>query len=176
MSQSPYGAQSLATYEAGRPLHPYLSSQSPYGAQSLATPLRVPRVRGRRGSVAIPLRGSIPCNREAIRRVIAKAIEEAQSPYGAQALATCNDPGGSGEEFEGARRNPLTGLNPLQRERVWEVPRGGALRSRNPLTGLNPLQLFYPQATSSSPSGVAIPLRGSIPCNSSLSLASSTIL
>ena len=62
LSQSPYGAQSLATYEAGRPLHPYLSSQSPYGAQSLATPLRVPRVRGRRGSVAIPLRGSIPCN------------------------------------------------------------------------------------------------------------------
>ena len=88
LSQSPYGAQSLATYEAGRPLHPYLSSQSPYGAQSLATPLRVPRVRGRRGSVAIPLRGSIPCNREAIRGVIAKAIEESQSPYGAQSLAT----------------------------------------------------------------------------------------
>ena len=63
--------------------------------------------------VAIPLRGSIPCNTRP---------EKTRSP-----------PQG--------RRNPLTGLNPLQPEAPEVNGPLPGLGSRNPLTGLNPLQL-----------------------------------
>ena len=62
--------------------------------------------------VAIPLRGSIPCNTRP---------EKTRSP-----------PQG--------RRNPLTGLNPLQPEAPEVNGPLPGLGSRNPLTGLNPLQ------------------------------------
>ena len=62
-SQSPYGAQSLATaMYAGWKLGRRVRSQSPYGAQSLATDDR-----------AAPHEG----------------WDWSQSPYGAQSLATC---------------------------------------------------------------------------------------
>ncbi|BAD70746.1 hypothetical protein [Thermus thermophilus HB8] len=64
-------------------------------------------------SVAIPLRGSIPCN-FLLRR--------------------------NGHHSQSASRNPLTGLNPLQRIRLGP-----------------PRDWIYDP--------VAIPLRGSIPCN-----------
>ena len=88
--------------------------------------------------VAIPLRGSIPCNTRP---------EKTRSP-----------PQG--------RRNPLTGLNPLQPEAPEVNGPLPGLGSRNPLTGLNPLQpgKMPPRGEKGAPP-VAIPLRGSIPCN-----------
>ncbi|BAD70739.1 hypothetical protein [Thermus thermophilus HB8] len=38
------------------------------------------------------------------------------------------------------RRNPLTGLNPLQRQSMTKPLGSFTLKCRNPLTGLNPLQ------------------------------------
>ena len=62
-SQSPYGAQSLATaMYAGWKLGRRVRSQSPYGAQSLATSPKAIAEQAR--------------------------LEQSQSPYGAQSLAT----------------------------------------------------------------------------------------
>mgnify|MGYP003541479679 FL=1 len=138
-----------------------------------------------RRSVAIPLRGSIPCNTGAC---LGHQLAQRRS------------------------RNPLTGLNPLQRPGAHHrgaaapsaatpsrgaipssakagVGEGDFLKGRNPLTGLNPLQrdtrsaLGRAAQRSQSPYGaqslatrrssrgggtsslVAIPLRGSISCN-----------
>ncbi|BAD70741.1 hypothetical protein [Thermus thermophilus HB8] len=65
-----------------------LRSQSPYGAQSLATLNFSGRWACPFLKVAIPLRGSIPCN--------VANLHELQ------------------KALEGQSRNPLTGLNPLQ--------------------------------------------------------------
>ena len=112
-SQSPYGAQSLATQGregAPRVLLP-LGSQSPYGAQSLATLGRF-EAGGEEGpAVAIPLRGSIPCNPEVnplpppLPGVVAIPL---------RGSIPCNL-SGSLQSSASSCRNPLTGLNPLQR-------------------------------------------------------------
>ena len=88
--------------------------------------------------VAIPLRGSIPCNEGQ------KALEEArgaesQSPYGAQSLAT--------QGREGAPRVLLP------------------LGSQSPYRALSPATLGRFEAGGEEGPAVAIPLRGSIPCN-----------
>ena len=161
------------------------ASQSPYGAQSLATPGLVWGISWPKEGVAIPLRGSIPCNDQGriigVRRLLAS-----QSPYGAQSLAT-NLKGG---ESHGSLENvaiPLRGSIPCNTKE--DVGEGDSLKGRNPLTGLNPLQrdtrsaLGRAAQRSQSPYGaqslatrrssrgggtsslVAIPLRGSISCN-----------
>ena len=61
-SQSPYGAQSLATDDRAAPHEGWDWSQSPYGAQSLATSPKAIAEQAR--------------------------LEQSQSPYGAQSLAT----------------------------------------------------------------------------------------
>ena len=88
--------------------------------------------------VAIPLRGSIPCNLSKVGTIPTKT-----TPKG---------------------RNPLTGLNPLQLV-LYQAPVEG-YEVAIPLRGSIPCNddlatIWYP------PVGyeVAIPLRGSIPCN-----------
>ena len=137
-------------------------SQSPYGAQSLATYLALcnhPHLH-----VAIPLRGSIPCN-------------------GFLRLK-----GSSGKPRTG--RNPLTGLNPLQHYSamfcevgrgvggsqspygaqslatvVGDPLRGGGSRSQSPYGAQSLATGEDRQLRTVLVSPVAIPLRGSIPCN-----------
>ena len=162
-SQSPYGAQSLATPRLPmRKAQATVPSQSPYGAQSLATYLALcnhPHLH-----VAIPLRGSIPCN-------------------GFLRLK-----GSSGKPRTG--RNPLTGLNPLQHYSamfcevgrgvggsqspygaqslatvVGDPLRGGRSRSQSPYGAQSLATGEDRQLRTVLVSPVAIPLRGSIPCN-----------
>ena len=63
-------------------------SQSPYGAQSLATNAEHGAVPNPDRQVAIPLRGSIPCNGFASARLGTGSMTPSQSHYGAQSLAT----------------------------------------------------------------------------------------
>ena len=138
-SQSPYGAQSLATQGregAPRVLLP-LGSQSPYGAQSLATLGRF-EAGGEEGpAVAIPLRGSIPCNPE---------VNPLPPPL----------PGVVAIPLRGSIPcNPEVNPLPPPLPGVVAIPLRGSIPC-NP--EVNPLPPPLPGV-------VAIPLRGSIPCN-----------
>ena len=63
-------------------------SQSPYGAQSLATSWKRFGALNAEFMVAIPLRGSIPCNCDGPEEEVSPREGGSQSPYGAQSLAT----------------------------------------------------------------------------------------
>ena len=98
--------------------------------------------------VAIPLRGSIPCNGTGRgKRPWAGRFEVAiplRGPIPCNTIAPCFVKWGA----VWGGRNPLTGLNPLQQ--WWETLFEAAAPGRNPLTGLNPLQLG--RTASSAPS------------------------
>ena len=142
-SQSPYGAQSLAT-SGGTRQHlagTIRGSQSPYGAQSLATPKLIHSLRLSQVSSQSPYGAQSLATR--MTRTAAKEVlmGASQSPYGAQSLAT-HARGRSYGAPAGWGRNPLTGLNPLQHP-ACPCARHKPRCRRNPLTGLNPLQPIW---------------------------------
>ena len=165
-----------------------LRSQSPYGAQSLATFKTSPWLTT--GYLSRnPLTGLNPLQPEDLVECQFCGVLMSQSPYGAQSLAT-RWQSGCGQHLRKRCRNPLTGLNPLQpelthddiqRDAMVAIPLRGSIPcnlrvvlpgevptvfpSRNPLTGLNPLQQSLGSRSSTQARQVAIPLRGSIPCN-----------
>ena len=141
-SQSPYGAQSLATPKLIHSLRlSQVSSQSPYGAQSLATPKLIHSLRLSQVSSQSPYGAQSLATR--MTRTAAKEVlmGASQSPYGAQSLAT-HARGRSYGAPAGWGRNPLTGLNPLQHP-ACPCARHKPRCRRNPLTGLNPLQPIW---------------------------------
>ena len=168
-SQSPYGAQSLATplVEGGGD-HRNFQSQSPYGAQSLATLMVYPNDWLVIKKVAIPLRGSIPCNEE--MRIIQALDALMRVAIPLRGSIPCNLHCSQRKTLRSAEvAIPLRGSIPCNGHvRRVEARKEGAVAI--PLRGSIPCN----RRQGRPPRGVglvAIPLRGSIPCNMCLGLA-----
>ena len=147
---------------------PSCGSQSPYGAQSLATGGGAGGGRPHGDGVAIPLRGSIPCNEE--MRIIQALDALMRVAIPLRGSIPCNLHCSQRKTLRSAEvAIPLRGSIPCNGHvRRVEARKEGAVAI--PLRGSIPCN----RRQGRPPRGVglvAIPLRGSIPCNMCLGLA-----